>query len=84
MTSSHGNWKPRSPERLPDGEWHVTVNRVRGEFHEMPGMRLSPEQAQTLLGLKTPVSTWVFDKLESEGFLARTPQGEYTRRHDLP
>jgi hypothetical protein len=50
----------------------------------MPGMRLTARQASTLLGLSDPVSTWVFDKLESEGFLARTSQGEYTRRHAIP
>ena len=77
-------WRARSPKRLPDGEWAVTVNRVRAEFHEMPGMRLTPEQAETLMGLRRPVSTWVFAKLESEGFLAKTPEGEYTRRHDAP
>ena len=82
MTSDR-NWKPRCAERLPDGEWQVTLNRVRGEFHEMPCMRLTPDQAATLLGLTTPVLTWVFDTLESEGFLARTPQGEYTRRNDV-
>ena len=77
--NSERPWTMRSPERLSEGEWQHTVNRVRGEFHEMPGMRLTPEQAEALLGLRSPVSTWVFDKLESEGFLARTPQGEYSR-----
>jgi hypothetical protein len=64
--------------------WTETVNRVRGEFHEMPGLRLTAPQAASLMGLSDPVSTWVFDKLESEGFLARTPQGEYVRRNTVP
>ncbi len=82
--SSDRSWRPRSPERLPDAEWKVIVNRVRGEFHEMPGMRLTPGQGEALLGLRSPIATWVFNKLESEGFLTRTPRGEYTRHGEVP
>jgi hypothetical protein len=77
-------WHTRSPERPPDGLWQATINRVRGEFHEMPGMRLTPEEAELLLGLKGPLSGWVLDKLEAEGFLSRTAQGEYVRRNTIP
>lgn len=82
--SSERAWQMRSPHRLPDGLWTATLNRVRGEFDEMPGMRLTSQQAESLLGLPDPVSTWVLDRLSTDGFLARTPQGEYMRRNTAP
>jgi hypothetical protein len=78
------NWRERSPDRLSDGLWDATINRVRAEFLEMPEMRLTRYQAESLLGLGGPVAGWVFDKLETEGFLSRTSQGEYVRRNPLP
>jgi len=82
--NSDSGWQARSPHRLPDGLWNATVTRVRGEFQEMPGMRLTPQQAESLLGLNQPISSWVLDRLETEGFLSRTPQGEYVRRDTIP
>ena len=77
-------WHERSPDRLPDGLWQATITRVRGEFQEMPGMRITALQAQALLGLIGPVAGWVLSKLETDGFLSRTPHGEYVRRNTLP
>lgn len=65
---------------MPDELWRATLTRVRGEFEEMPCMRVTPEQASMLLGLQQPASTWVLEELAREGFLSRTPQGEYMRR----
>ena len=73
-------WERRSPQRLPDELWHATLTRVRGEFEEMRCMRVTREQAGTLLGVQEPAVTWVLDRLAREGFLSRTAQGEYTRR----
>lgn len=67
---------------MPDREWNATISRVRGEFDEMPCIRVTPEQARSLLGLTEPVSSWVLARLADEGFLARTPQGEYIRRSE--
>jgi hypothetical protein len=75
-----GQWQPRSPERLPDELWMATLARVRGEFEEMPCMRVTREQAGTLLGVQEPAVTWVLDRLAEDGFLSRNAQGEYTRR----
>ena len=72
----------RSPDRMADDEWLATLSRVRGEFDEMPCMRITPEQAKSLLGLSEPASSWVLSRLADEGFLTRTPQGEYLRRSD--
>jgi hypothetical protein len=80
------NWQQhrqmRSAERVPDEVWQATMTRVRGEFEEMPCMRVTPEQACALMGLQPPVSTWVLERLTEEGFLSRTGQGEYMRRPD--
>ncbi len=69
----------RSDDRVPDGLWQSTLARVRGEFEEMPCMRLTPAQACALLGLQEPSSSRVLERLAEEGFLVRTPQGEYVR-----
>ena len=78
--STQQRWQPRSPERLPDELWTATLTRVRGEFEEMPCMRVTCEQAGTLLGVQEPAVSWVLDRLACEGFLSRTAQGEYVRR----
>jgi hypothetical protein len=70
----------RSDDRLPDPLWQETLIRVRGEFVEMPCLRVTAQQARTLLGLQEPASDWVLERLAAEGFLAKTPQGEYMRR----
>ncbi|MGE3401751.1 MAG: hypothetical protein AB7K63_04130 [Vicinamibacterales bacterium] len=72
-------WHERSTDRLPDPVWHSTVSRVRGEFAEMPCMRVTPEQARILLGLDAPAAQWVLDTLTREGYLARTATGEYVK-----
>ena len=78
------NWRPRSRERLPDDLWHATVHRVRGEFEEMPCLRVSAPQAQVLFGLPDGVCEGVLRRLESDGFLGRTPSGEYVRHTTAP
>jgi hypothetical protein len=77
-------FRPRSRERLPDPQWHATVHRVRGEFEEMPCLRLTLPQARTLFGLPDRVCEWVLGRLESDGFLGRTAQGEYVRQTTTP
>ena len=69
---------------MPDEQWRATLTRVRAEFEEMPCMRLTAGQASALLGLPEPASTWVLERLAREGFLSRTPQGEYLRRPHTP
>jgi hypothetical protein len=56
------------------------LTRVRGEFEEMPCLRVTEQQARVLFGLPTAASSWVLSSLERAGFLDRTPQGEYVRR----
>ena len=74
----------RSRDRFPDDLWHATVRRVRGEFEEMPCLRVSMIQATALFGLPDRVCAGVLGRLESDGFLARTPGGEYVRQTATP
>ncbi len=57
------------------------VRRVRGEFLEMPGLRLTPKQAQRLWRLDEPSCAAVLGALVDARFLARTRDGAFVR-HD--
>ena len=54
--------------------------RVRSEFLEMPGLRLTSRQAARLWGLAGPLCERVLARLEDAGFLLRTRDGAYMRR----
>jgi hypothetical protein len=55
------------------------LQRIRGEFLEMPGMALRLEQVRRLCGVETPVCQTVLDALVAAGFLRMTPDGRYLR-----
>jgi hypothetical protein len=55
------------------------VDRVRSEFIEMPGMRLTLAQAARLCGLDQPVCQRVVNALVGSGFLRWTPNGTIAR-----
>lgn len=54
--------------------------RVRAEFDEMRGLRLSLPQASRLFGLRDDVCARILDGLAIEGFLRRSADGRYGRR----
>ena len=55
------------------------IERVRGEYLEMPGLALTAAQAQRLWALEGPLCEDVLRALVSAGFLRRTERG-YLRR----
>ncbi|MDP2320533.1 MAG: hypothetical protein Q8O42_14490 [Acidobacteriota bacterium] len=55
--------------------------RVRGEYREMPGMRLRLEQAMRLWSIDGATCRQVLDSLVREGFLQRDQTGRYARAH---
>jgi hypothetical protein len=57
------------------------VRRVRGEYLEMPGLRLTPEQARRLWVLDERSCDAVLGALVKARFLARTRDGAFVR-HD--
>jgi DNA-binding IclR family transcriptional regulator len=55
------------------------LQRVRGEFLEMPGLRLTPAQAARFMSLDRSMCAELLEALVQSGFLARTPDGAYLR-----
>ena len=60
-------------------ELDVFVCRVRNEFIEMPGLRLTPAQAGRLWGLEDATCRAVIDALVSTAFLRWTAAGALIR-----
>jgi hypothetical protein len=58
------------------------LNRMRGEFLEMPGLRLTREQAQRLCGADQALCQQVLDVLVDTSFLCVKPNGAYARLTD--
>ena len=56
------------------------VRRVRSEFDEMPGLRLTFAQAKVLFGLEPGCCQRILGFLSESGYLARTRDGRYGRR----
>jgi hypothetical protein len=57
------------------------ARRVRGEFMEMPGLRLNIPQAQRLWGIDAVRCAAVLDELVQGGVLSRTDRGYALRRN---
>jgi hypothetical protein len=55
------------------------LSRIRAEFLEMPGMRLTIQQAERLFGIERILSQTVLDSLVDERFLCVMPDGRYGR-----
>jgi hypothetical protein len=55
------------------------VRRVRAEFSEMPGLRLTPAQASRLLGIDREACQEVLDSLIADAFLRWTREGHVAR-----
>jgi DNA-binding GntR family transcriptional regulator len=60
------------------------LNRIRGEFLEMPGLRLTCDQAQRLYGLDRALCQRALDRLVEARFLCFTANHTYARIADVP
>ena len=58
------------------------IVRAQGEYHEMPGLKLTEVQAQRLWGLDDRTCDLVLMALVEQQFLKRTPAGTYVRMTD--
>jgi hypothetical protein len=56
------------------------LTRVRGEFLEMPGLRLAPAQAARLWAVDRETCERLLMHLVETGFLWRTRDGAFLRR----
>ena len=57
----------------------AVVERVRGEFMEMPGLQLTMPQAARLWGMEQAACKAVIDALVASSFLRWTPAGTIVR-----
>jgi hypothetical protein len=55
------------------------IYRVREEFREMPGLRLTPAQATRMWGLEDKTVAAVIDRLVAAEYLRWTDSGAVTR-----
>lgn len=60
-------------------ELEPIVYRIREEFREMPGLRLTPAQATRLWGMDQEECTAVIDRLVATSYLRWTTGGSVTR-----
>jgi hypothetical protein len=68
---------PMAPESLIATD--EVLNRVQGEFLEMPGLRLTEPQARRLWGLDAASCGALLDALVDAKFLFRTRDGAFMR-----
>ena len=68
----------QSPLALSSSD--IILCRIRAEYREMPGLKLTAPQAQRLLGLDRESSDGLMAGLVTSGFLARTRDGAFVRR----
>ncbi len=59
-----------------------TVERLRAEFLEMPGLRLTLNQIHRFCGLDPNACSVALNTLVEERFLCAKPDGTYARRTD--
>jgi hypothetical protein len=58
------------------------IERVRAEYLEMPGLRLTSEQVQRLCGIEQTMCQMVLDGLVAANFLRLTTDRHYARATD--
>jgi len=69
----------RQAEPTADGPLPDWIQIVRGEYLEIPGLRLTRSQVQRLWGLDGVLCDRVLDSLISVRFLQRTQSGAFVR-----
>jgi len=77
--------------RIPEESCTVTISTqpfgptprsvIRGTFSEMPGLRLSAEQAVRFFSMDRATCVRALDDLAADGFLDLDPFGRYRRTH---
>ena len=58
---------------------HELLQRIEGEYREMPGLSVTAPQAERLWGLDSTTCSFVLMTLIQRGILRRTPGGTYVR-----
>ena len=66
-----------APNHMPPTPFDSLVARVRGEYFEMPGLRLTVSQACRLWHVDISTCEMLFEQVVREGFLYKTDKGAY-------
>ena len=61
---------------------NTMIRRIRAEYLEMPGLRLTLEQAQRLCGVEGALCKMVLEALVDDKFLCVRSDGAYSRLTD--
>ena len=75
MLDSNPPKEPVGTTRLDD-----VLSRIKGEYEEMPGMCVTPPQAQRLWGLDPATCELVLNALLDRGIVRKTRRGTYVKR----
>lgn len=59
---------------------HEQLQRIEGEYHELPALSVTARQAERLWGLDSTTCAYVLMTLIQRGLLRRTASGTYVRR----
>lgn len=62
--------------------YQQALDRIRSEFIEMPGMRLTPAQVSRLAGVDRVVCKSVLEDLDRAGFLCGSNGSYIKRQHE--
>lgn len=65
--------------RIDDVVQRSILQRIQGEFVEMPGLRLTASQAQRLWGVDRATCEQLLDALVRAQFLSQTRDGSFIR-----
>jgi hypothetical protein len=63
-------------------QYQQTVERLRSEFLEMPGLRLTADQVRRFCGVEGTTCASALDTLVRENFLCAKADGTYARATD--
>jgi len=69
----------KQPDRRDDESRVRLLGRVRGEFSEMPCMRVTCAEAARLFGLRADICARVLKDLASTGHIRQSPDGRFSR-----
>ena len=61
------------------GDLDIVLDRIRGEFLEMPGLRVTATEVARLCGLPREACQLALERLVNERFLRRTTDGTFVR-----
>ena len=64
---------------LPGAAFTTLVERIRAEYIEQPGLRLTEAQASRLWRLDEPTTRHALSELTGRSFLQRSEDGRYAR-----